>query len=225
MNEQNDIWEILSTFQQAFKLIENRLDAQDQAINLCREGSKEVENILFDDIINPAKTAMENTARDDRFEDFSNAYGDRLSGYNDALRSIEGDDDFDLTQKAFEDFDSREDDPDADVYVDTLISNIDAQLDNIREKVGAKPDSEVVITQDGESDEPEVEVDGEPVDVEEDAANGEPQEEEQEEKPEEEEEDVIVDELNDETSDEDLEELRKEAEEAISKAGKLPGRD
>lgn len=239
MNEQNDIWEVLSTFQEALKLIENRLDAQDQAINACQDASKEVERVLFDDIINPAKSLMDEADYNDRFEDFSNTYGEKLGGYNDTLKKLEGDDGFDLTKKAFDDLEGREDHPDAETYVDALTQSIDEQLAMIRETLGVSPDAEVEVTQDGEDGTTQVKVDGEDKTAEVEAAEGnedniegeeELSENEVEDKkpskadailtdiPTEEEEEPAED-------DEDEDDFIKQAEKALSRAGKLPGRD
>lgn len=219
MDNMNDIWEILSSFQEGFKLIVNRLDAQDQAITSCKEAAKEVEKILFNDIINPAKSMMEQADREDRFNDFSSEFGEKLGGYNDTLRALEGDDEFDLTKKAFEDLEGREDHPEAGDYVDALTTSLDEQLKMMRETLGVSSDATLEITQDGEDGETKVEVDGE--DVTGEVATSEETIEESAAEPVEEE-SISEETKEDETSPED--EFFKQAEAALKKAGKLPGR-
>lgn len=72
-----------------------------------------------------------------RRDDFKSKYGEKLSSFNDKLKAIEGDD-FDLTEKAFNDFEAITDDEnkDSDKYVAELIAKVQNQLEKISKAFG-----------------------------------------------------------------------------------------
>ena len=72
-----------------------------------------------------------------RRDDFKSKYGEQLSSFNDKLKAIEGDD-FDLTEKAFNDFEAITDDEnkDSDKYVAELIAKVQSQLEKISKAFG-----------------------------------------------------------------------------------------
>lgn len=72
-----------------------------------------------------------------RRDDFKSKYGEKLSSFNDKLKAIEGDD-FDLTEKAFNDFEAITDDEnkDSDKYVAELIAKVQSQLEKISKAFG-----------------------------------------------------------------------------------------
>ena len=72
-----------------------------------------------------------------RRDDFKSKYGEKLSSFNEKLKAIEGDD-FDLTEKAFNDFEAITDDKnkDSDKYVAELIAKVQSQLEKISKAFG-----------------------------------------------------------------------------------------
>lgn len=72
-----------------------------------------------------------------RRDDFKSKYGEQLSSFNEKLKAIEGDD-FDLTEKAFNDFEAITDDEnkDSDKYVAELIAKVQSQLEKISKAFG-----------------------------------------------------------------------------------------
>lgn len=72
-----------------------------------------------------------------RRDEFKSKYGEQLSSFNDKLKAIEGDD-FDLTEKAFNDFEAITDDEnkDSDKYVAELIAKVQSQLEKISKAFG-----------------------------------------------------------------------------------------
>ena len=189
--------EILTSYRDAINALIERADAQDG------EKAEGLEHLVFDEVINPAKEAMEQEVYNAGLEDFANRYGEKLGGYNDKLRAIEGED-FDIMKQAYDGYNSIEGEkPDEELYIDELIKVVDAQIDDIRTKLGVSEDAEVAVKQD-ENGETTVEVDGEEV-----ATDGEVTEE----KPAEEEkvvEEKEVTDTEDETDPEELAELEKE---------------
>lgn len=194
--------EILASYRDAINALIERVDAQDGMIQAVREKAENTEHLIFDEVINPAKAEMEQQIYNAGLEDFSNRYGEKLNGYNDKLRPIEGED-FDIMKQAYDGYNSIEGEkPDEALYIDELVKIVDKQLDDIRAAIGAPADAEVSVTQD-EDGETKVEVDGQEVNS--DAA--EPEVKDVEEKTEEE----IVDSDGEETSDpEELAALEKE---------------
>ena len=158
----NQLNEILSSFRDAITALIERADAQDDMIKAIQEKTDSTERLIFDEVINPAKAEMEKQIYDAGLEDFSSRYGDKLSGYNDKLRPIEGED-FDIMKQAYDGYNSIEGEkPDEALYIDELVKVVDKQLDDIRQAIGAPADAEVAVKQD-EGGETVVEVDGKEV--------------------------------------------------------------
>lgn len=160
--DENQLNEILSSFRDAITALIERADAQDGMIKAIQEKTDSTERLIFDEVINPAKAEMEKQIYDAGLEDFSSRYSDKLGGYNDKLRPIEGED-FDIMKQAYDGYNSIEGEkPDEAVYIDELVKVVDKQLDDIRQAIGAPADAEVAVKQD-EDGETVVEVDGEKV--------------------------------------------------------------
>lgn len=157
--------EILASYRDAINALIERADAQDDMIKATREKAESLEHLVFDEVINPAKQAMEDEIYNAGLEDFSNRYGEKLGGYNDKLKAIEGED-FDIMKQAYDGYNSIEGEkPDEEIYVDELVKVVDKQLDDIREKLGLPEDAEVSVKQD-ENGDTTVEVDGKEVSTE-----------------------------------------------------------
>lgn len=160
--DENQLNEILSSFRDAITALIERADAQDDMIKAIQEKTDSTERLIFDEVINPAKAEMEKQIYNAGLEDFSSRYSDKLSGYNDKLRPIEGED-FDIMKQAYDGYNSIEGEkPDEAVYIDELVKVVDKQLDDIRQAIGAPADAEVAVKQD-EDGETVVEVDGKEV--------------------------------------------------------------
>ena len=154
--------EILASYRDAINALIERVDAQDGMIQAVREKAEGTERLIFDEVINPAKAEMEKQIYNAGLEDFTNRYGEKLNGYNDKLRPIEGED-FDIMKQAYDGYNSIEGEkPDEAMYVDELVKVVDKQLDDIRAAIGAPANAEVAVKQD-EDGETTVEVDGQEV--------------------------------------------------------------
>ena len=154
--------EILASYRDAINALIERADAQDGMIQAVREKAEGTERLIFDEVINPAKAEMEKQIYNAGLEDFSNKYGEKLNGYNDKLRPIEGED-FDIMKQAYDGYNSIEGEkPDEAEYIDELVKVVDKQLDDIRAAIGAPANAEVEVKQD-ENGETTVEVDGQEI--------------------------------------------------------------
>lgn len=143
-NKDLTIEEVVSTYKE---LIDRLMERQDQ-----------LEDLLFSQVLNPAKAAMDKYEKDGRHSDFMEKHGEALSAFNDKLRTIEGDD-FDLAEQAFEDYDAMEDKPESDVYVAALVAKVTEQIDKLKKAFGA----ETIEVKDTEGEATEVIADGEVV--------------------------------------------------------------
>ena len=163
--------EILASYRDAINALIERADAQDGMIQAVREKAEGTERLIFDEVINPAKAEMEKQIYNAGLEDFTNKYGEKLNGYNDKLRPIEGED-FDIMKQAYDGYNSIEGEkPDEAEYIDELVKVVDKQLDDIRAAIGAPANAEVEVKQD-ENGETTVEVDGQEIkEVSEDSEN------------------------------------------------------
>ena len=154
--------EILASYRDAINALIERADAQDGMIQAVREKAEGTERLIFDEVINPAKAEMEKQIYNAGLEDFANKYGEKLNGYNDKLRPIEGED-FDIMKQAYDGYNAIEGEkPDEAMYVDELVKVVDKQLDDIRAAIGAPANAEVAVKQDDDG-ETTVEVDGQEV--------------------------------------------------------------
>lgn len=154
--------EILASYRDAINALIERVDAQDDMIHAVREKAENTEHLIFDEVINPAKAEMEQQIYNAGLEDFTNKYGEKLNGYNDKLRPIEGED-FDIMKQAYDGYNSIEGEkPDEAEYIDELVKVVDKQLDSIRAAIGAPANAEVAVKQD-EDGKTTVEVDNQEI--------------------------------------------------------------
>ena len=152
--------EILASYRDAINALIERVDSQDEMIKALMEKSDDLNRLIFDEVLTPAKQALDEQIYNAGLTDFTEKYGSPLEGYNEKLRPIEGED-FDVMKQAYDGYNAIEGDkPEANVFVDELKKVIDEQLNDIREAIGAPADAEVTVTQDGETGETTVEVDG-----------------------------------------------------------------
>ena len=138
--------------------IQEFVDTYKSVIDRLMERQDQLEDLLFSQVLNPAKAAMDKYEKDGRHSDFMSKHGETLSAFNDKLKAIEGDD-FDLAEQAFEDYDAMEDKPESDVYVAALVAKVTEQIDKLKKAFGA----ETIEVKDTEGEPTEVIADGEVV--------------------------------------------------------------
>lgn len=152
------------------EILENYKQAISEIIEYQKHLANEITEIktaIMDELINPIKDEYAQFEHDTALSDFRCKYAEKLDGFNDKLKTLEGED-FDIVEKAFDDFNARTDGMGEDEYVEKLASHIQEQLNKIGEAFGVKPEEieEVKVeTSDGEEVKAEVE-DGQVVEVE-----------------------------------------------------------
>lgn len=151
MDEQK-LNEILTSYRDAINALIERMDAQDEMVKAVVEKVDGLNHLIFDEVINPAREAMDQSIYETGLNDFGNRYKDKLASYNEKLRPIEGED-FDIVKQAYDGYNSIEGEkPDEAMYVDELIKVVDKQLEDIRSAIGAPANAEVTVSnEDGET--------------------------------------------------------------------------
>lgn len=139
--------------------IQEFVDTYKELIDRLLERQDQLEDLLFSQVLNPAKEAMDKFEKDGRKADFMGKHKESLSAFNDKLRAIEGDD-FDLAEQAFEDYDNMEEKPESDVYVAALVAKVTEQIDKLKKAFGAET---IEVKDEGEGEPTEVVADGEVV--------------------------------------------------------------
>ena len=162
MNEEN-IYEILNSYKEAIDVLLNRCDELVNQNKALEERVNKVESILFDEILEPARLALEADDKERRFGEFNDKYGEKLGAFDKILGAAEGNPDFSMARSAFDEYEKiPEPRPEEDVFVDGLIETVEEQIDSIKESLGIEPDTKVEITQD-ENGDTEIKADGEVV--------------------------------------------------------------
>ena len=162
MNEEN-IYEILNSYKEAIDVLLTRCDELVSQNKALEERQNKIESILFDEILEPARLALEADDKERRFGEFNEKFGERLGAYDKVLGAAEGNPDFSMARTAFDEYENiPEPRPEEDVFVDGLIETVEEQIDSIKESLGLEPDTKVEITQDEHGD-TEVKADGEVV--------------------------------------------------------------
>jgi hypothetical protein len=160
---ENEIYDILNSYKEAIDLLLSRCDELVKAGAAMEDRVSRLESMIFDEILEPARLAMEADDRDRRFNEFNEKYGERLGAFDKVLGAAEGNPEFSMAKAAFDEYEKiPEPRPETDTYVDGLIETVEEQIDSIKESLGIAPDTEVEIKQD-EDGNTEIKADGEVV--------------------------------------------------------------
>lgn len=160
---ENEIYDILNSYKEAIDVILGRCDELVNANKALEERVNKLESMLFDEILEPARLALEEDDRNRRFDEFNGKYGEKLGAFDKILGAAEGNPDFSMARSAFDEYEKLpEPRPEQDVFVDGLIETVEEQIDSIKESLGIEPDAKVEITQD-ENGDTEIKADGEVV--------------------------------------------------------------
>jgi hypothetical protein len=160
---ENEIYDILNSYKEAIDVLLSRCDELVKANQAQEERLNKLESMLFDEILEPARLALEEDERNQRFDEFNGKYGEKLGAFDKILGAAEGNPDFSMAKSAFDEYEKLpEPRPEQDVFVDGLIETVEEQIDSIKESLGIAPDEKVEITQD-ENGDTEIKADGEVV--------------------------------------------------------------
>ena len=161
--DEKEVYEILNSYKEAIDVLLSRCDELVNQNKALEERQNKIESILFDEILEPARLALEADDRERRFGEFNEKYGERLGAFDKVLGAAEGNPEFSMARSAFDEYENiPEPRPDEDVFVDGLVEEVEKQIDGIKESLGLEPDTKVEITQD-ENGDTEIKADGEVV--------------------------------------------------------------
>lgn len=146
--EDVELREVLSSFKDAIDIILTRLDRYDEMYHAQDERMDELEKTFYEDILEPARKALDERIYEDEYSKFHEQYGEKLDPYNEQLRAIEGED-FDLSRKAFDDYSSYEEKPNVEEYVDALVETVGNQLKDIKDKLGIEGEIKATVDEEG----------------------------------------------------------------------------
>ena len=156
MNE-NEVFEVLNSYKEAIDVLISEIDALKAENSALNEKVDSLKDTLFDEILEPARLAMENREREDRFEEFNEKYGEKLGAYDPTIQSIQNDKDYSLSRDVFDEYDALpEPKPDEAGFVDSSIAKVEEQIEAIKENLGIASDADVEIKQDGETGDTEI---------------------------------------------------------------------
>lgn len=150
MNE-NEIYEILSSYKQALDMIIERLDQMDEMYHQSDARVDELEKAVYEQVLNPINELIEEGETNARFDEFDNKYGEKLSAYNDTLAPME-EEGFDLSRATFDAYDALPEDqrPDEEAYVNEVARVAEEKIAQIKEAFGIPADTATEITDDGD---------------------------------------------------------------------------
>ena len=150
MNE-NEIYEILSSYKQALDMIIERLDQMDEMYHQSDARVDELEKAVYEQVLNPINELVEEGEKNARFDEFDNKYGEKLSAFNETLAPME-EEGFDLSRATFDAYDSLPEDqrPDEEAYVNEVARVAEEKIAQIKEAFGIPADTATEITDDGE---------------------------------------------------------------------------
>lgn len=170
MIDEGELMQVLTGFKTVINELVEKVDSLTAQMNEHKatydERINSLEKTLFEDILNPAKEAMEAAEKDERFGEFEGRYSEKFSPLMDDVKKIEGED-FNLLRNAFDEYDALEEKPDEGEYMDKVFEKVLSQVNEIREKYGAEK-IEIKAEADGDV---EVKADGK--DVTDDVTGGE----------------------------------------------------
>ena len=156
----------MTELQTILDALHTRIDSLEQIAFGTAERATELEKVLYEDIITPAKAAYDEQVRVDNI----NSFRERNPGLQDfdaELRAIEGDD-FDVYAHAFDEYSAVSEDMEEAAFVASLAESIANQLVALKERLGIA--GEVTATLD-ENGNVEIENEGQPVDETEEPIN------------------------------------------------------
>lgn len=141
MIDEGELMQVLTGFKTVINELVEKVDSLTTQMNEHKatydERINSLEKTLFEDILNPAKEAMEAAEKDERFGEFEGRYSEKFSPLMDDVKKIEGED-YNLLRNAFDEYDALEEKPDEGEYMDKVFEKVLSQVNEIREKYGAE---------------------------------------------------------------------------------------
>lgn len=158
MNDQ-ELVQVLQGFKEAL----DYLHEQNKALN---DKIDELSAVLYDDILSPVQDAITFAQKEEGYNKFNEAYGEKLKPYASEYAALYNGND--IARDVYDTYNEHSDEYDEALFVDEAIKSIAATIQETKEKLGipAEQKVEVTETEDGgveiEVDEPETEMEEKP---------------------------------------------------------------
>lgn len=157
--DDTEIYNVLASYKEAIDTILERIDEIDKMVEEYHgqydDRFHKIEDTLNNEILGPAKEAFDKYDYDQRFGEFHEKYGNQLDNFNDKFKTISGDENYDFSKEAFDEYNKIEGDrPDEDSYVASLVKQAGETLDAIKKAMGA--DDSATVEVEKTSDKPAV---------------------------------------------------------------------
>lgn len=154
--ENTEIYQVLASYKEAIDTILERLDEIDKMVEEYHgqydDRFHKIEDTINSEILAPAKEAFDKYDYDQRFGDFHNKYGAQLDPFNDKFKTISGDEKYDFSKEAFDEYNKLEGDrPDEDSYVASLVKQAGDTLEAIKKAMGVDSSSTVEVEKSGDA--------------------------------------------------------------------------
>lgn len=148
---------------QGFKEALDYLHEQNKALN---DKIDELSAVLYDDILSPVQDAITFAQKEEGYNKFNEAYGEKLKPYASEYAALYNGND--IARDVYDTYNEHSDEYDEALFVDEAIKSIAATIQETKEKLGipAEQKVEVTETEDGgveiEVEEPETEMEEKP---------------------------------------------------------------
>lgn len=158
MNDQ-ELVQVLQGFKEAL----DYLHEQNKALN---DKIDELSAVLYDDILSPVQDAITFAQKEEGYNKFNEAYGEKLKPYASEYAALYNGND--IARDVYDTYNEHSDEYDEALFVDEAIKSIAATIQETKEKLGipAEQKVEVTETEDGgveiEVEEPETEMEAKP---------------------------------------------------------------
>lgn len=158
MNDQ-ELVQVLQGFKEAL----DYLHEQNKALN---DKIDELSAVLYDDILSPVQDAITFAQKEESFNKFNEAYGEKLKPYASEYATLYNGND--IARDVYDTYNEHSDEYDEALFVEEAIKSIAATIQETKEKLGipAEQKVEVTETEDGgveiEVEKPETEMEEKP---------------------------------------------------------------
>ena len=159
MNDQ-ELVQVLQGFKEAL----DYLHEQNKALN---DKIDELSAVLYDDILSPVQDAITFAQKEENFNKFNEAYGEKLKPYASEYAALYNGND--IARDVYDTYNEHSDEYDEALFVEEAIKSIAATIQETKEKLGIPAEQKVEITETEDGgveietvDEPETEMEEKP---------------------------------------------------------------
>lgn len=119
--------EMMNDVKELINILVTKIDALENRVN-------EMENVLFNDLLNPIKEAYDKADYDDRLNTFKDTYSEKFAPIEPQVKAVEGED-FDIAKNTFDDYNEDNKGMEEAQYVDAVVETVTTQLEEIKAKL------------------------------------------------------------------------------------------